>query len=68
MQGGITIAMEVHFKYYEDDFTVGYYDIFDDWYGWHKFYPTYYPQGGYFWPSGTQQQTEANTTANYTFY
>jgi hypothetical protein len=66
MQNGI--AKDVHFKYYEDDFTVGYYDIFDDWYGFHQFTATLGQAAGYYWPAQTLERTEAGTTGNYTFY
>lgn len=56
--------MDIHFKYYEDDFNVGHYDIFDDWYGHHQF-PASYP--GPYYPTGGFQKTEAGTTAQYYF-
>jgi hypothetical protein len=63
------IAIQVHFKYYEDDFNVGVYDIFDDWYGWHQFSALANPSGaGTYWPAQTLPKTEAGTTGNYTFY
>jgi hypothetical protein len=57
----------VHIKYFEDDFTPNQYDIFDDWYGWHKIEPPSAPI-----QVGNYDRTESfgggwATTANYTF-
>ncbi len=60
-------AWYVHIKYFEDDFTPNQYDIFDDWYGWHKFEPASPPL-----EFGNFNRSESfwwgwATTANYTF-
>jgi hypothetical protein len=38
--GANDATLFVEFKYYEDDFTVGQYDIFDDWWGYHRWQAT----------------------------
>ena len=62
------LALNIEFKYFEDDFTAGSWDIFDDWYGVHTFTHVITQPAGYKWEPKTIPQTEAGTTAQYTFY
>ncbi|TAE30154.1 MAG: hypothetical protein EAZ92_05260 [Candidatus Kapaibacterium sp.] len=43
--GANDATLFVEFKYYEDDFTMGQYDIFDDWWGYHRWTATSSPTG-----------------------
>jgi hypothetical protein len=51
----IAPTRHLHIKYFEDDYTVGYYDIFDDWWGWHIIDGI----GGAFIQTGVYHRTES---------
>jgi hypothetical protein len=63
------VARNIHFKYYEDDFISGQYDIFDDWYGFHQFPGTQRSnEYAFYYLKGVFPKTEAGTTAEYSFW
>ncbi len=65
-------ATQIQFRYFEDDFFINQYDIFDDWRGYHyggRLVTNVNAQGNNVgFQTGTFTMSEAGTTAQYTIY